>query len=232
MYTIEVGAKFHSYGYEITNKYVRNIFLSFKNFLYILLYPTTVNLIALLYSILCLCSSSVIKQLNEEILCCPAETFGSSKRFEILKRKAKIDETLSCFEDIFSKPSFFILIANLFICFSTLFLYLRRNERRVSSLLYCEWAFYGLNSFGCLILFLWVAGEIPINDRKFREIFFQKTQNRIFSTETPEELRMEKWLLDKPEFVLTGWDILSFRRNTVFAIFGTLITYTLLILSK
>ncbi|GFU33646.1 uncharacterized protein NPIL_113551 [Nephila pilipes] len=176
--------------------------------------------------------NSVIKQINEEILCCPAETFGPSKRFEILKRKAKIDETLSTFEDIFSKPSFFILIANLFICFSTLFLYLSRNERKVTSLLYCEWAFYGLNSFGCLIIFLWVAGEIPINDRKFREIFFQKTQNRIFSTETPEELRMEKWSLDKPDFVLTGWDILSFRRSTVFAIFGTLITYTLLILSK
>ncbi|GFU33640.1 uncharacterized protein NPIL_113521 [Nephila pilipes] len=232
-YAIDVGATVYSYGYEITSKYFRSIFLFFKNFLYILLYPTTINLIALLYSILCLRSSSVIKQLTEEILCCPAESFGPSKRFEILKRKTEIDETLSCIEDIFSKPSFFILVANLFICFCTLFFYLHSRKREDILLsLYSEWALHALNSLGCLILFIWIAGEIPIKERKFKEIFYQKTQSRMYTTETAEELRMEKWLLYKPDFVFTGWDILPFRRSTVFAVLGTLITYTVLVLNE
>ncbi|GFR05978.1 uncharacterized protein TNCT_668871 [Trichonephila clavata] len=79
---------------------------------------------------------------------------------------------------------------------------------------------------------LWMAGETTIKERRFREIFYQKAQSKMLSAGNAEEPRIERWLLDKPEFVFTGWDIVSYRRSTVFAVLGTLITYSVLVVNK
>ncbi|GFU71859.1 uncharacterized protein TNCV_1628001 [Trichonephila clavipes] len=182
---------------------------------------------------MCLRSCALIKQLTEEILRCPVETFKTSKQFEILRRKAKIDEILNCIEDVFSIPSFLILVANLFLCSCMLLLYLHHDKWEAPPLIiHFERALYVFSSSACLFIMLWMAGGTSIKERRFREIFYQKAQSRMLSTGNAKEPRIERWLLDKPEFVFTGWDIVSYRRNTVFAVLGTLITYSVLVVNK
>ncbi|GFU71877.1 uncharacterized protein TNCV_1628181 [Trichonephila clavipes] len=196
----------------------------------ILIFPTMTNLIALLYGIFCERSSLLIDQLTKEIENCSSEYFVISKKFEILIHKAKIDEIFNDIENVFSLPSLLIIIANLSTCACILALYLRIDEWEGNiKLKYAEWAFYVLNSSACLIIMLWTAGGIPIQERRFKDVFYQKSQSRMICTGYPKEPRVERWLLDKPDFVFTGWGILSYRRSTLFAVVGTLITYTMLV---
>ncbi|GFU71853.1 hypothetical protein TNCV_1627941 [Trichonephila clavipes] len=84
-----------------------------------------------------------------------------------------------------------------------------------------------LDKEACLVIILWMAGGTSIKER--REIFYQRSQSRMLFTGNAEEPRIERWLLDKPEFVFTGWDIVSYGRNIVFAVLGTLITYSVVV---
>ncbi|GFR18193.1 uncharacterized protein TNCT_129241 [Trichonephila clavata] len=169
-------------------------------------------------------------QLTKEIHNCPFECFGISKKFEILRRKARIDEILRGIENVFSLPSFLIIIANLSTCACVLALYLRVEEWEGNlKLSFIDWAFYVLNSSACLIIMLWTAGGIPIQERRFKDVFYQKAQSRMICTGYPKENRVERWLFDKPDFAFSGCGILSYRRSTLFAVAGTLITYTMLV---
>ncbi|GFU42474.1 uncharacterized protein NPIL_433961 [Nephila pilipes] len=229
IYVIDLDSNFYSYGYEISNEYARIIFLGLKNFIYVLVYPTFTNLIALLYSILCRRSAALIHQLTDEMEHCPAELFVTSKQFDILKRKASIDVILDFIEDVFSFPTFIIVIANLFMCASVIGIYLYTSEWYIYRMsLYCERIIYFLNSLGCIVIIMWTSGGIPLEELKFRDIFYKKLQSRMFSVGNPEEPWLVRWLFDKPEFVFTGWNILSYRRSTMFAVVGTLVTYTVL----
>ncbi|GFT44025.1 uncharacterized protein NPIL_96671 [Nephila pilipes] len=173
--------------------------------------------------------------LTEESCVCPAEEHNIIvvNWISNTQKKSQGNRNLNCIEEVFSIPSFLILVANLSICFCILSLYLHITEWKVIHLsMYFEWALYAFNSSGCLFLIIWTAAEVPIKERKFKEVFHQKAQSRIFSSETPEDFRIERWLLDKPDFVFTGVNIVSYRRSTIFAVMGTLITYTVLVVNK
>ncbi|GFQ72779.1 uncharacterized protein TNCT_436521 [Trichonephila clavata] len=65
----------------------------------------------------------------------------------------------------------------------------------------------------CLIAILWIAGGVAIEERKFKDLFHKKAKLRMLLVESPDEPRLERWLFDKPDFVFTGWDIISYRRT-------------------
>ncbi|GFU71875.1 uncharacterized protein TNCV_1628161 [Trichonephila clavipes] len=229
IYVIHENPNCYSYGYKISDEYARITFLGMKNFIYVLVYPTFTNSIVLLYGVLCLCLTADIRQLTEEIERCPAELFDASKQLGILKRKAKIDDILGFIEDIFSFPTFTIIIANLFIAASVIGIYLYTTEWYAYLIsLYVERCIYFLNSLIYIIIPMWTAGGIPLEECKFREMFYKKLQSRMFSIGISEKPRLARWLFAKPEFVFTGWNILSYRRSTMFAVVGTLVTYTVL----
>ncbi|GFU33650.1 uncharacterized protein NPIL_113581 [Nephila pilipes] len=226
----ESNSKFYSYGYDLRNPWAQIANVSIKAFLYRFVFPTLTNIIALLYCIVCMHCSTLVRQLHEEILMHPIETFVTSKRVEIMRQKARIEKVLSCVEDNFSLPSFFVIVANLVICASMLSIYIDLDSwvnHRVY--LYVEWSLYVINSFGGLMITLWIASELPIQEQKLKEEFYAKARMKMLFAEIPEEPGIEKWLFDKPDFVFTGWNILSYRRSTVFAVVGTLITYTVIV---
>ncbi|GFU71854.1 hypothetical protein TNCV_1627951 [Trichonephila clavipes] len=65
---------------------------------------------------------------------------------------------------------------------------------------------------------LWTAGGIPIQERRFKDVFYQKAQSRMICAGYLKENRVERWLFDKPDFIFTGCGILSYRRSTLFAV--------------
>ncbi|GIX75016.1 hypothetical protein CEXT_555741 [Caerostris extrusa] len=72
---------------------------------------------------------------------------------------------------------------------------------------------------------------VPIELNEFKAVFYKKAFVRMMSSTTLEEPKLERWLFDKPHFVFTGCDIVSYRRSTVLAVVGTLLTYTVLVIN-
>ncbi|GFU71865.1 uncharacterized protein TNCV_1628061 [Trichonephila clavipes] len=225
---IDDDTEFFTYGYKIDYKELYLI-VFIKNFIYSLIFPTLTNAIALLFGLLCVQVSTVIRRLTEDVTLCSPINFITSKQLEKIKEKSEIDDILGAIQDIFSMSSLFIIISNVSTCTSILNLYLHSNS--ISVVTSIEWAVYAINSLGCLVSVLWIAGGVTVADQKFKESFHRKSKLRMFLDVIPTEPRLERWLFDKPDFVFNGWGILPYRRVTVFAVIGALVTYTVLIVN-
>ncbi|GFU33644.1 uncharacterized protein NPIL_113541 [Nephila pilipes] len=171
----------------------------------------------------------MIRYHTEDITECSPVNFITSKQLEMIKEKSEIDDILDDIQDIFSIPSFFIIISNVSTCASVLSLYLDNHD--ISVVTYIEWALYATDSMGCFVAILWIAGRVTVMDQKFKGSFHRKAKLRMFLATTPEEPRLERWLFDKPNFVFNGWDILPYRRSTIFTVIGALVTYTALMVN-
>ncbi|GFR05975.1 uncharacterized protein TNCT_668851 [Trichonephila clavata] len=218
------------YGYKIHINPAVLLVVVFKNILHTFVFPALTNVIALLYCIMCGHISNSIYQLSQDIIKYSPSNFDASKQVKKIKEITHIEEILDAIQNIFSVPTFLIVFANLFTCAHILSLYLKQSNHTVLS--YMEWVLYASNAVSCLIAILWIAGGVAIEERKFKDLFHKKAKLRMLLVESPDEPRLERWLFDKPDFVFTGWDIISYRRNTVLAVIGALITYTVLIADK
>ncbi|GFT10281.1 uncharacterized protein NPIL_699161 [Nephila pilipes] len=220
------------YGYAAKEQWAQISILFLKSFFSFLAYPIFNNLIALLYCTLCMRCCVVIEQLTSEVWECPPKTFGASTQIRILTRKEKIDDILDRIQNYFSNSSFFIILANILSCFCILGALLKETpgERQINNII--SYVFYSTNSFGSITGILWIAGGVPILLDKFKNEYFKKAHRKMLLTPLPEEPKLEKWLFDKPDFVFTGCDIFSYRRSSLLAVLGTLLTYTFLIISK
>ncbi|GBM45614.1 hypothetical protein AVEN_86550-1 [Araneus ventricosus] len=226
----ENHATFFTYGYAVKEQWLQIVIIYIKNCIYTFIFPTFPNLVALFYCATCIRSSYLIKLLSDEIVRCSPHSFTSSKRIKIVRQKSKIDDILDSIQDIFSLPSFIIIILNLAACFSLLGLYLDMTSMQARGVIFIvEWALYAGNAIAGLVLTLWIAGYVPIEDSRFKEEFYKKMKMRMLLLGLSEEMELEKWIITRPEFAFTGWNILSYRRSSVFALVGTLLTYTFLV---
>ncbi|GIY26059.1 uncharacterized protein CDAR_195481 [Caerostris darwini] len=172
----------------------------------------------------------MIKLLTEEVTQCSVEEFGVSKRIAFMKRKSRIDDILDRIQDIFLFPLFTIVVSNVLNGFCMLNSYLDKNIWMSDGIsLIIESALYTINSLGCLVAVFWIAGDIPVKEHKFKNTLQKKINMRLLFAENSENFKSEKLLLHKQDFVFTGWDILSYRRSSIFTLFGALMTYSVLI---
>ncbi|GIY51988.1 uncharacterized protein CDAR_251841 [Caerostris darwini] len=156
--------------------------------------------------------------------------FNKSKRTEIIKQKSNIDDIFGSIQVIFSFPSLILILLKLLFCFSILSLYLDENYLISGNIRFAiQFAIQTTDSLVILVSTLWIAGRIPIEERKFKDAFHKKMDLRMFIENDRERLELERWLFIKPDFVFNGWNILSYQRSSIFALFGTIITYTLLV---
>ncbi|GIY51976.1 uncharacterized protein CDAR_251781 [Caerostris darwini] len=224
----------YGYGHNLRDTYVYKLLIIIKILLYTLVFPTFLNIVALLYCLICLRIRELMKKLTRELTQCSTETFVILKRAEILKRKSSIDDILDVIQDIFSLPTFIIVVANLLNCFSVLSEYLDNYSMLLSGGIskMIECTLYTVNSLGCLIAVLWIAGDIPVEECKFKRTLQKKINTRLLFAGNSEKFKSEKLLLLKQDFVFTGLDILSYRRSSIFTLFGALMTYTVLIIKE
>ncbi|GIY29486.1 uncharacterized protein CDAR_534171 [Caerostris darwini] len=224
-------AKYHAFGNNIESKMAQILIIVTQCFLSAVVHPTFTNLVALLYCILCQCCTSALTTLTQEILQMSPKQFGPYKQLDILRRKAKIDDILEKIQAIFSLPAFFLIAGNFLSCGSVIGKHLYFGKEMYRSYHMKESVFYGISSFFCLTIILWVAGGVPIQVQKLKEAFYKKEHLRLLTITDFDEPTLKKGLFEDTDFVFTGCDIISFKRSTILALFGALLTYTVLAVS-
>ncbi|GFY75500.1 uncharacterized protein TNIN_244231 [Trichonephila inaurata madagascariensis] len=220
--------KFFFYGYELKISWLVTALSLLKYFLDYVLYPCATNIVVLFYISLCWHCSLQINRLSEKIARYTPKKFKKPKQLDILKNKAKIDKELQSIQSIFSMPMFLIIVGNFLICCAQLGGALIKIEFHEDNLIFI---FYFINAVLCIVTTLWVAGSVPIQMSRFKEVFHQVTRERLLYYHTTDELHLKMDLFHEPEFVFTGCNIISYRRNTILGLIGTLLTYTVLALS-
>ncbi|GFU47401.1 uncharacterized protein NPIL_82471 [Nephila pilipes] len=197
-----------------------------KTFLLFLIHSTFPFLIAILFCNLCLSCVSCFNCLTGKVLQYRPEEFGPSEQIDILKRKAKIDDILDNMQNIFSLPSFLVIMTNLLTCCIVLGKNLNSSN---SKSLVISVLFVGLPNLVSLITVLWTAGSLSVEQHKLKGAFYKKVHLRFLMLRCSEDLQCKRELLDKPDFVLNGCNIFSYTRSSILAAVGTVMTYTLLV---
>ncbi|GFW75862.1 uncharacterized protein TNCV_4430441 [Trichonephila clavipes] len=95
-----------------------------------------------------------------------------------------------------------------------------------------EWVLLFMNSFCGLLAILWKAGSLPIEAEKLKRTYRTKYRQKLLSENKVGELRSEIDLIDTSIFVLSGCNIIYFYRSSLLALAGTILTYTVLLMSK
>ncbi|GFR25242.1 uncharacterized protein TNCT_172521 [Trichonephila clavata] len=217
-----------AYGNEIQNHFaqIMLIFFKYNNFFFASqVYPC---LIAIVYYTICVRCSNSVRNLTRKISLCSPEEFGPSEQIQVLRYKEKIDEILKITQEIFSVPSFCLIVAYSISCYTMIGWYLvgiKEIAEVIHSSFICTCSFLYLTGT------LWIAGSLPVELNKLKDTFYEKAYLRWISFGFPSEQNFRREILAKPEFVFTGCDILHYRRSSVLAVVGTLVTYTLLVIN-
>ncbi|GFY79387.1 uncharacterized protein TNIN_268401 [Trichonephila inaurata madagascariensis] len=217
---------FYAYGYELKSLTMLVCVISIKTFLMFLVQTTYPSLVAVLFCNLCTRWSSYFNCLTQEVLQYSPEEFGPSEQIHILKQKARLDDILEKLQDIFSLPSFFVILSNFFTCCSTLGIILTGHPSKITIV---TTVFVGMPNLLSLIIVLWVAGGLPVEQDKLKDAFYKRAHYRYLIVLSSEEQQFKRGILDKPDFVLNGCNIFSCTRNSFLTLIGTLLTYALLI---
>ncbi|KAG8178662.1 hypothetical protein JTE90_025585 [Oedothorax gibbosus] len=88
-----------------------------------------------------------------------------------------------------------------------------------------------LNSLSFLMACMWFAGGVPLAMNNFKATFSRKTQSLMVASSEQESV-LGRGLYERPSLVLSGCGILFFTRNSMLVVLGTLLTYTILLLSN
>ncbi|GFT73396.1 uncharacterized protein NPIL_511361 [Nephila pilipes] len=218
----------HAYGNRLESLSGQISLIWVKTCLEFLIFPTFPLLVSLLYSALCLRCSFFFTLLNKVINEYSPHAFGPEEQRDILRHKAKIDDILDIIQEIFSVPSFFIILGYFASCYRA---FAWNLTHRVKTLIQLFTVIDGIINLISLSGSLWVSGGLPENINKLKEAFYKKTHRRIIIVGTSGEPDLRKELLDKPDFVLSGCGILFYRKFSILAIIGALLTYTVLIVN-
>ncbi|GFW18987.1 uncharacterized protein TNCV_165011 [Trichonephila clavipes] len=171
-----------------------------------------------------------LKKLKSEfykkVLHFSSEEFGPSEQIEILRQKPEIDDILENLQDISSLTYFPMIMSNLFTCCSYLGINLIGNYSKV---IVVKAVFYGKTNLASFIVILWTAGSLPVDPNKVKDAFYKRAPSRFLIVFIPEERHNKREILDKTDFVLNGCSIFPYTRNSILAVIGTLLTYSLLI---
>ncbi|KAG8178668.1 hypothetical protein JTE90_025590 [Oedothorax gibbosus] len=99
-------------------------------------------------------------------------------------------------------------------------------------LFYVSLIFYVLNSFGSLAVCLWIAGGVSVEAENFRTAFRRKVNLRkIMFAEVVNEQNSNDYLMTEQDYILSGCDLLQYKRSLIITVVGTILTYTLLLLN-
>ncbi|GBM72062.1 hypothetical protein AVEN_108213-1 [Araneus ventricosus] len=206
------------YGHGLENEYLRILLTSLKLYIDFLSYPGLTCLVALFYCTSCLHCSKGIQNLTEEINKFSDDSFTPTVQIGILKRKMKIDNALDEIQGAFSTSSF-LVIASGFLSFSHMIGYMLIIDKEDD---YTGPAIFTITirvitSCSSMIGTLWTAGGIPVDLNRLKESFYRKAHSR-YITHQVEELHIKRELLEKPDFVLSGCDIVSYRRGSILVV--------------
>ncbi|GBM51108.1 hypothetical protein AVEN_275299-1 [Araneus ventricosus] len=196
------------------------------------MYPTWTNLVAMLYCLICRGCSKQISLLRAEIEKFHLQEFTITKQMTFRKREARIADVVSLIQKTFYGPSFLISVVNFGICITTIGWLLVPTELLLTSVGIVKILLYSANSICSLVCVLWMAGGLPAEAEKLKTEFRKKVRQRWIMTKNVNEDGFSKDLTEESDYVLSGCDIIYFRRSSVLALAGTILTYTILLMNS
>ncbi|GFS53588.1 uncharacterized protein TNIN_279431 [Trichonephila inaurata madagascariensis] len=217
---------YYAYGHELKSPKLQATIIFIKAFLLFFSHTTFPSLVGVLFCSLCLKCSSCFNYLTQKVHQYSPEEFGPSEQIDILRQKAKVDIILEKLHDIFSLPSFLVILSNLLTCCVALGMTVIGLEARIKII---KALIYGIANSVSLIVVLWVAGELPMEQNRLKNAFYKRAHSRFLMALSSKESQCKREILDKPNFVFSGCNIFSYTRNSVLTLVGTLLTYTLII---
>ncbi|GBO31031.1 hypothetical protein AVEN_38044-1 [Araneus ventricosus] len=81
-----------------------------------------------------------------------------------------------------------------------------------------------------LILMFWIPEQIPLEMEDLNKIIRCKYEMRASSGTVSENSTVEKLLLEKKIFVVSGCHLIFFRRSNILSVLGSALTYGLLLI--
>ncbi|GFY76006.1 uncharacterized protein TNIN_213431 [Trichonephila inaurata madagascariensis] len=196
---------FYTYGHNMKGLTLQASVVRIKKFLLFLVHCTFPSLVVVLFCYLCLRCSSCFNCLTRKVLHYSPEEFRPSEQIDILRQKAKIDDIIEELQNIFSLPSFFMIVSNLFVCSSILGIILTGIH---SELIIVNAVFFCIPNLICIIVVLWVAGGLPVEQHKLKGAYYKRAHSRFLIVMTSEKPQYKKEILDKPDFELNGLAVL------------------------
>ncbi|GFQ75774.1 uncharacterized protein TNCT_259411 [Trichonephila clavata] len=194
-------------------------------------YPMFINLVAFLYCFICQSICDLVTQFTSEIQACPFEELTVRRQTDIFRKMSGIEHALNLTQKVFSVPSFLISVAHFCSSIAVLAVitYLKEDIKFNRQI---EWILVFMNSSCGLLAILWNAGSLPIEAEKLKIAYRRKCRQKLLSENKVGELRSENDLIDTSNFVLSGCNIIHFYRSSLLALAGTILTYTVLLISK
>ncbi|KAF8781603.1 hypothetical protein HNY73_011983 [Argiope bruennichi] len=222
---------FSIYGFNVTST-SGIIFIFVRSSLWFFIYPTSVNLVVLLYCFLCRNFCRQINELAQNILKCSARNFTPAKQVNIFVQETRIEDLLQLTQEVFSVPSFLILAAH--FCSSIAVL---GDLIYNADFFYTDYFFLSrllllfLNSSVGLLACLWTAGGLPLAENQLKDAFRRKKRERFFLFGKENEEYFQKELMDKPSFMMSGCGIVYLQRSSILTLLGTVFTFTALLIT-
>ncbi|GIY10521.1 hypothetical protein CDAR_215101 [Caerostris darwini] len=215
------------------NPYFATFLLYTRTSIQFFIYPTWINLVVMLFSVICLHVSRLIRLLRVDIERCSLTEFTTLKQVEIEKYVMKISGVVKLLQKVLSVPSFLLSTAHLCTCIPTLGMLVLPGGLSMPAVALGLMVFMFTNSFGGLLAYLWIAGGLPIEADRLKEVFRSKLlQARLSANGVGEACPNGMKFLKVSNFELSGCEIVYFRRSSILALAGTILTYTVLLISK
>ncbi|GFR02304.1 uncharacterized protein TNCT_54491 [Trichonephila clavata] len=220
------------YGFQIDPS-IYIVIKCIKYFSNVSVYPTWINFVTFLYCLICQGVCKLMRSLVSEVHFCPREEFTLAMRTNILTQVTRIKHILGLVQKVFFVPSFLVCVIHFCSCITVLVaaMFIKNVTDPTTHLkMVCLF----INSFCGLLACLWTAGRLPIEGEKLRTGFRKKLCQKYlqgpgnsFSVNC-----LEGELIDPSSFLLTGCYIVYFRRSSILALAGTILTYSTLLISK
>ncbi|KAF8781707.1 hypothetical protein HNY73_012077 [Argiope bruennichi] len=223
---------FDVYGFE-TSTNIRIIFHFTRYTLLSLVNPTLPNFLLLLFCIICQRLSWQLNTITSAIQECPIPDFTLIKQADILQRYSRLNDIVDVMKMVFSVPLFFICVSH--FGFSIIILggiILNGYMFAGNYLMLIRKVMILLSTFAGLLAFLWIAGGLPDEEERMKDAFQRKIQKRRISQPISNEICLKKYMSEKTNFVFSMCNIIHFRRSSIAALAGTILTYTIVLVSK
>lgn len=223
---------FYTYNHFITEKRLRLTILFIKMFFIQLLFPTFPNIVTLVFCKSCNHSCDLLRDLTQKIEKCSPRNFSRATQLEFVRCKTRVMSVINEVQEVFSTTLLLLCIASSFTGFLAVGTFVHYDFNKVDVWKIADSICVVSISVVPLTAVIWSAGRVPIEIKQLRDAFCKKIECRVLLGLESEDLKLERWLYDIPEFVLIGGDVLHFRRSMILTVYGTILTYTFLLMNN
>ncbi|KAF8788166.1 hypothetical protein HNY73_009697 [Argiope bruennichi] len=174
------------------------------------------------------CTSLYIKNLSQEIEGCPVKAFTTRIQIRCLEFEREIYKMLEELQNKFSLAIFIACAGNFLYCFSLLSQVMMFSFMENAPTYHADSIMLSITVVIPLIMMFWIPECIPVEMENLNRIIRLKYEMRASSGIISKNPTIGKLLLEGKIFVLSGCDLIFFRKRNILSVLGTALTYGLL----